>query len=265
MEDTKLTTKQRKLLQIGVVLLLILFMGTFFLFQNRKQEEQPTPKIKNPTVYLQDSKLQVFDDIYDFSDYSDKVSVHYPYLLVTKPKLQTTYIYNLDEKRKVKEVKEILLDYFDNNQLSTKGKTTFYNNTDLGIVCEKGFIKDTDTVYCITKLSRDGVPNMLTMINLKTNKNAGMQTSLTGIYTDLKIINGKMYLGEIDTNTNKSRILVDKQPIDVPNIVSFIYEMKQKPYFASFKSELNKNTESYYLIDHGAAIKQEDNKIYFFK
>lgn len=79
------------------------------------------------------------------------------------------------------------------------------------------------------------------------------------------MINDKIYLGEIDLNTNKSKVLIDKQPIDVPNIVSVIYEMNSKPYFASFKSELNKNTESYYLIEGNQITKQEGNKIYLYK
>ncbi len=265
MEDTRLTTTQRKMLQVGVVVLLALFLGVFFFLRREKNEEQPTPKLKNTTVYLQDSKLQVFDDTYSLVEYSDKVSIHYPYLLVTKPALQTTYIYNLDQKKKEKEVKEVLLDYSENNQLYTKGKTTLFNSVDLGVVCQKGFIKSTDEVLCITNLSKDGVPNMLITINLKTVKNRDLDISQTGILTDLKVINNKIYLGEIDLNTNKSRILVDKQPIDVPNIVSLIYEMKQKPYFASFKSELNKNTESYYSIEENKATKQEGNKIYLYR
>ncbi|QQG40573.1 MAG: hypothetical protein HYV37_03320 [Candidatus Levyibacteriota bacterium] len=262
MENDKntLTKKQRRVFQLGVFILLVLFMIGFFFF-NQKKEEQPT--LKNTTVYLQDDKLKVFDDAYSF-EYPDRMSLHYPYFLVIKPGIQTTYIYNLEQKKKEKEVKEVLLDYSTIGQLYTKGKTTFLNNQDLGVLCEKGFIKSTDDVLCLTKYDVNAVQNMLITINLKTLKNRDLYVS-RGILSDVKVINDKIYLGEIDTHTHKNHILVDKEPIGVPNIISTIYEMNGKPYFASFKSELNNNTESYYLIENDKVTKQKGNRIYLFK
>lgn len=104
---------------------------------NRKE---PTPTLKNTTVYIHDSNLQVFDDSYSLAQFPDRISLHYPYLLVIKPTIQTTYIYNLEHKKKEKEVKEVLLDYSNESQLYTKGKTTFLDEQDLNVLCDKGFI-----------------------------------------------------------------------------------------------------------------------------
>jgi len=49
------------------------------------------------------------------------------------------------------------------------------------------------------------------------------------------------------------------------DIVSIIYEMNGQPYFAAFKSELNQNTESYYLIEGDKVTKREGDKIYLHK
>lgn len=261
-KENTLTNKQRRSLQIGVGILLILFLIGFFLFKNKK--EVVAPKLKNTTVYIQDSKLQVFDDTYSLAQYPDRISLHFPYLLVIKPAEQKTYIYNLEQKTKEKEVKEVLLDYTPNNQLYTKGKTTYLNNQDLGVLCEKGFIKSSDEILCLTKYDINAVNNMLITINLKTLLNRDLYTS-RGILSDVKVVNGKIYLGEIDTYTHKNHILVDKTPIGVPNIISTIYEMNGNPYLASFKSELNKNTESYYLIEGNKAIEQEGDKIYLYR
>lgn len=259
-EESKLTTKQRRLLQFGVVVLVALFILSFFFF---RPNNEIISQLKNTTVYLQNSNLQVFDDSYSL-EYPDRFSLHYPHLLIVKPYEQTTYIYNLEQKKKEIEVKETLLDYSNNNQLYTKGKTTFLNNQDLGVLCEKGFIKSEDEVLCLVKYDRYSVNNMLVTINLKTLKNHDLYIS-KGILSDVKVIGNKIYLGEIDTYTNKSRILVDEEPIAVPNIISAIYEMNGQPYFASFKSEFNGNTESYYSIDDEKVTKQEGDRVYLYK
>ena len=166
MELNPLTQSQRRLLQLGVVLLVTLFLVGYFFFMGKKPTE---PIQKNQTVYVQNSTLYAFDDTYSLKDYSDKVSVHYPYLLVTKPEINTTYIYNLVQKKKEKEVKQTLLDYTNNNQLYTKGKTTFYNDKDIGTLCENGFING-EEILCVTKFDVNGAQNMLVAINPNVQK-----------------------------------------------------------------------------------------------
>ncbi len=257
----EITKKQRRILQIAVAVIVLIFIVGFFFFSRK---EEPIATLKNTTVYIQASKLQVFDDNYDISQYPDRISLHYPYLLIIKPTIQTTYIYNLEQKTKEKEVKEILLDYSNGNQLYNKGKTTFFNERDLGTLCDKGFIKSPEEVLCLVKFNVNAMNNMLITINLNTQKSRDLYIS-QNLLTDLKVINNKIYLGEIDTYNHKNLILVDKEPIGVPTIISAIYEMNGQPYFAAFKSELNGNTESYYLIETDKVTKQEEDKIYLLK
>src|SRR3989344_636065 len=250
-EVNPLNKSQRRLLQLGVVLILSLFLIGYFFFVNKRD---PEPTLKNPTVYLQDSMLYAFDDTYSLAQYPDRISLHYPYLLVIKPALNTTHIYNLEQKKKEKEVSEILLDYINNNQLYNKGKTTYLNDLDLGILCEKGFIKSQEEVLCLTKSNVNAVQNKVVSINTATKKSKDLYAS-KGIISDIKVVNGKTYLGEIDTFNHKNHILIDGKSIGVPNIISIIYEMNEKPYFAAFKSELNQNTENYYLIEDNQVTK----------
>ncbi len=257
----ELTKKQRRILQIAVAIIALVFMAGFLYFT---QKNEPTSTLKNETVYVQNSKLQVFDDNYDVSQYPDRISLHYPYLLVIKPNLQTTYIYNLEQKKKEKEVSEVLLDYSKGNQLYNKGKTSYFNDRNLGTLCDKGFIKSPEEILCLVKFNVNSMNNILITINPTTQKSRDLYIS-QNLLTDLKVINNKIYLGEIDTYNHKNRILVDKEPIGVPNIISAIYEINGQPYFAAFKSELNQNTESYYLIDGGKVTKQEGDKIYLYK
>lgn len=260
-EVNPLNKGQRRLLQLGVALILALFLIGYFFIVNKKE---PEPTLKNPTVYLQDSMLYAFDDTYSLVQYPDRISLHYPYLLVIKPTENTTHIYDLERKKKEKEVQEILLDYTNNTQLYTKGKTTFLNEQDLGILCEKGFIKSPEEVLCLTKSNVNAVQNKVVSINTTTKKSKDLYAS-KGIISDVKVISGKTYLGEIDTFNHKNHILVDDKSMGVPNIVSLIYEMNEKPYFAAFKSELNRNTENYYLINENEVLKQEGDKIYLYK
>jgi hypothetical protein len=257
----ELTKKHRRILQITVAVIALIFVAGFF-FLTRKEE--PITSLKNNTVYVQNSNLQVFDDSYDISQYPDRISLHYPYLLVIKPTIQTTYVYNLEQKVKEKEVKEVLLDYSNSDQLYSKGKTTFLNSRDLGVLCDKGFIKSSEEILCLKKYDVNATDHELVSINSQTLKSRNIYTA-RDILSDVKVINNKIYLGEIDTYNNKNHILVDKEPIAVPNIISVIYEMNGQPYFAAFKSELNGNMESYYLIDGDKVTKQEGDRIYLYR
>lgn len=257
----ELTKKQRIIFQIAVAVITLIFIAIFFFF-NRKEE--PLSALKNNTVYVQNSNLQVFDDSYDLSQYPDRISLHYPYLLVIKPTAQTTHVYNLEQKKKEKDINEVLLDYSNGSQLFTRGKTTFFNDRDLGVLCDKGFIKNSEEILCLKKYDVNASDHELISINSQTLKSKNIYTA-RDILSDVKVINNKIYLGEIDTYNNKNHILMDREPIGIPNIVSMIYEMNGQPYFAAFKSELNGNTESYYLIDEDKVIKQEGDRIYLFK
>ena len=82
----------------------------------------------------------------------------------------------------------------------------------------------------------------------------------------MNFIDKSYYIGEIDFKNNKSYLVINgSKPIKSPNIVSLIYEMNGGVYFASFKSALNQEKESYYAVIENKAAKQEDNKIYLLK
>ncbi|MEN9328812.1 MAG: hypothetical protein RI947_1620, partial [Candidatus Parcubacteria bacterium] len=49
------------------------------------------------------------------------------------------------------------------------------------------------------------------------------------------------------------------------DIVSVIYPLSGKPYFASFKSALNNQKGNYYIIKVGSADKIQNDKINFYK
>lgn len=258
-ELNPLNANLRKLLQVGVALILVVFLIMYFVFLGRGQN-----KVKNNTVYLQNGKLQVFDDSITFNQFPDKIAFHYPYLVVIKPTQKISVVYNLDLKKKEKEVKEIVLDYYNNNALFNRGATTFYNKQDLGILCEKGFIKSQSEILCITKQNANYVNNKLITINIKTREQKEIYSS-NNLITDVTVIGNDIYLGEAEFQSHKNYVYINKEKIEVPDIVSLVYQMKGELYFASFKSVLNNQQESYFSIENGKVSKQEDGKIMFYK
>jgi hypothetical protein len=86
------------------------------------------------------------------------------------------------------------------------------------------------------------------------------------LLTTISVINNEIYTGEIDIETKQNYLSVNKQLTPVNDVVSLVYPLFGKPYFASFKSELNKNTESYYEISGDKIIEQQqDNKVFLHK
>ncbi len=261
MTDIKLNplnTNQRRLLQIGAALMLVVFLTIFFVVSRKSQ----SVTVKNNTVYLQDAKLYLFDEVIPVNQYPDRIVFHYPYLLVVQPEQQKSLVYNLETKIKESEIKQIILDYFKGDSLYNDGNSTHFNKQDLGMLCEKGFIKSPSEILCITKVSKDNIENKLISINTNTKKQKELYIS-KDLLTDVSFIGNSTYLGEIDMYTHKSYIMVDSNRIEVPDVVNLIYQMNGKQYFASYKSAFNGQKEGYYLLEGGKIIKQEDGKIYF--
>lgn len=264
MRDTELFTlnqKQRRKLQFGVILLLVVFIVGYFFFMNKKTNLVGP---KNNTVYLQDSKINVFDDEYSLKPYPDKVLMHYPYLIIVQADKPLTTVYNLETKKKEKEIKDILLDYYQGDSVYNR-KESYFNDKNLDKYCDYAFIRSSADVLCVTKQSREGIENMLIKIN-PTQPNLWIQVYQSkNLLTAVSVINDEIYTGEIDFETKQNYISINKQIFLVDNIVSIIYPLGGKPYFASFKSELNRNTESWYLVHDKNVIKQEGNRIYLYK
>ncbi len=258
-ELNPLNANLRMILQFGVALILVLFLALYFIFLTKGQN-----KVKNNTVYLQNGKLQVFDDPIAFNQFPDEIAFHYPYLVVVKPTQKISTVYNLDLKKKEKEIKELVLDYYNNNVLFNRGATTFYNKQDLGILCEKGFIKSQYEILCVTKQYTNYVENKLILINIQTKSQKDIYSS-NNLITDVTVIGNDVYFGEAEFQNHKNYVYVNKEKIEVPDIVSLIYQMNGKPYFASFKSVLNNQKESHYLINKGNITKQDEGRILFYK
>lgn len=255
MAENNLSTQQRRYLQFGVVFALAVFLVICFVFFN-KTKSPDEPSVKNTSIYIQDSVLYAFDDTVSLAQYPNRVAMHYPYLLAIQPGEQKTSIYNLEERKKEAELDQALLDYSLDGSLRNDGKTTFFNETDLKVLCDKGYIKNPQEVLCLTKVNPNNVENKLIIIDTTTLKKKDVYVS-KNIITDLSFIDGKIYMAELDLYTKKSSIYIDKQKIESPVVVTFFYQQDDKPYFASLKSELNGNVEESYLIEDEKLTKQE--------
>lgn len=252
--------KQQKLLQYGVILILVLFLIVYFVIASRTQGIH----LKNTTVYLENSKLQVFGDAYSLETYPDKILMHYPYLLVIQASKLTTFIYNLETKSKDKELKQAILDYDGKNSLYNQDKFTFFNDKNLNLLCDLGFIKSVDEILCVTKVDPNFAENKLTSINVTSKKQKDVYVP-KNLITAISVINNTTYLGVSDLYTHKSFLTIADKKVEFLDVVSFLYQMDSKPYIASLKSTFNNNIESYYAIDKGSVLRQLGNKIYIKK
>lgn len=253
----KLDASQRRLLQFGVILILFVFLGIYFFIQ---WKGNPIPT--SDEVYLEDTQLHVFNDTYTFNGYPDKIIIHYPYFMYVQGSKSLTTIYNLETKSKEKEVSEVLLDYYDGNIVYNK-KETYFNDKNLGEYCDAAFIKSEHNILCITKKSRDFVDNMLIDIDPdKPNVWVRVYES-DNVLTTASNINENLYIGEINFETKQNYLTVNGKTIPIEAPVNTIYEMSGKPYFASFKSELNDNIGSYFLVESDKIIRQTGDIIHF--
>jgi hypothetical protein len=252
-ELNPLDKNQRKLLQWGVVLMLLVFLIGYFFVVSRK----------NITVYLENQNLHVFDESMTFS-YPDRLSMHYPYLLVVKPEKQMTHVYNLEYKTKEKEIHEVVLDYQNSKLLTVRGASTFFEDQDLGVLCEKGVIKSESEVLCVVKIDLNSMQNKLIAIDIRSMAKKDLYIS-KNLITELSVIDGKYYLGEIGIDNQRNFLVVDGKQMAAPNLVSMIYVLRDKPYFASFKSVLNQQKESYYEINGSSVLEQKGSKITLYK
>lgn len=253
-----LNLKTRRILQVGVVMILSIFLGLYLYLSNNPDH----PISEEKTIYLESSKLHIFDDIYSFNGYPDKLLFHYPYFILIKGNQSKSIIYNIETKNKEKELDEIVLDYFDGNIIYNK-KETFYNDKSLGKICESAFIKSDNEILCITKQSKDAIDNMLITIDSNNPTLWKQVYKSENILTTVAIINENLYIGEINYRTKENFLTINENTIKVENAINLLYQMGNQPYFASFKNELNEN-ESYSLIKDIKIIKQ-DGALYFFE
>lgn len=261
MKDVKinsLTSKQRKLLQIGVLILLAFFLILFFFFQSKGTT-------KRNEVFLENSQLQVFDDTYTFNGYPDKILIHYPYFLLVQANKPLTTIYNLEAKEKVKEVKDVLLDYYDGHIVYNR-KETYFNDKNLGEFCDSAFIKSTNEVLCITKRSRDSIDNMLISINPDKPNLWKQVYQSKNFLTTVTVIGNDLYLGEINVTTKQNYVSKNSISRPIDSVVNIIYSIGKTLYYAGYKSQLNQGKQSFYEFESGkSALDSIENKIVFYR
>lgn len=256
MELNKLNYKTRRILQLSIVLLLLSFLIGWFVFINSRENITDT---KDTTVYIENSTLHVFGDVYSL-DFPNKISMHYPYLLVVEPNSQITHIYNLDQKKLDKNVQKILLDYKNGFVLKNDGRSTYLNNKSLEVLCEKGFIKSESEILCLTKINPNTVENKVISIDPDSLKTKDLYVS-KDIITDFSVINGITYIGEINLHTKQNYLIIGDEKIEVPSVVNLIYQSEGKTYFLSMKGALSENLK-WYKLD-GNSLKDFSNEKIF--
>ncbi|MDA1061256.1 MAG: hypothetical protein O3B47_05725, partial [bacterium] len=131
------------------------------------------------------------------------------------------------------------------------------------VLCEKGFIKSETEVLCLTKVNANTVENKLISITIPDAKQKEIYVS-KDIITDFSVVNDKIYLGEINLHNKQNYLIVDGEKIEVPSVVSLIYEMDKNPYFATLKGALSEQ-EVYYQIESGKISSRSSNKIFLYR
>jgi hypothetical protein len=265
-----LTTETRNKLKIGVLLVVIAFfiiygIVMYFKYVPTKAQEEPA---ENNTIVFSQPTLTFFSLHEQLSIYPDRITIHDPYLIVVRPNEWKSEIYNMQTKRKEKEVNEVILDYFEGNFVYNKqGVETYYNKKNLNILCDQAFIKSPNEIFCVTRPDKDQQTNELVVINTQTlvqNPVYKSSNVITAIYYDKDI-----FIAEYDFATQKASLMVNTLSTPIDDLINVIYPMKNKMYAASFKSLRNSKIESYYEIptsDKNISAKlAERRKIIFYK
>ncbi len=266
-----LSPEKRHQLKTGLSLVAIIFVAIYSVVMYIKYFSHPaqSKSVKdNEQVIFQQPTLNFFQFQQTLNEYPDRITIHYPYLVIVRPKEFRSEIYNMETKRKEKEVNEVLLDY-DNGLMvyNKQGYHTYFNKTDLGILCDQAFIKSKTDILCITRPNQDKQQNKLITINPETLTQKDVyesQNVLTAIY----FYKGPFYVGEYNFIKNRAYITVNGQTASSGDLVNIIYPIRDNIYAASFKSLRNNHTESYYKIVMDQKIKTkliEKERIIFYR
>jgi hypothetical protein len=246
---------RKKIIIFSVILGTVLFLCLFFYFSGNHKSQHgatTTTATKNVTgsVVFEQPNLYIFDGRQLLNQYPDTIRFHFPYLLVITPGdyQQTSTVYSLTERQKVKVFNKVLLDYSNGNILYSNGKTTFYNKTNLNISCSQGYIKDKVTIFCLTPKADDPLDNKIISINPQT-LNTQDYFSSDKLITTFTFIQNTLFVGEEDTTTQKPYLHVGDNEIELPTQADIIYTMNEKPYYATFKVSDSNRDASYYVIE----------------
>lgn len=249
---SELSPEKRQQLKIIVILVAIVFCVIYGTVMFLKYTQEPTAgkqTKENGQVVFEQPKLKFFNYTQQLSAFPDRITIHHPYLIIVRPNELKSEIYNIDTKRKEKEIKEVILDYFNGDMVYNKqGYRTYFNDKDLGLLCDQAFIQSKTAVLCIIRPDQNKQDNKFISINPETFEQKDIyqsQNVLTAVYFD----KDTLYIGEYDFVKNKSFVTANGKTALVGDLVNIIYPMEDKMYAASFKSLRNKQIESYYEIE----------------
>ncbi|MGH7204405.1 MAG: hypothetical protein ACREHC_08230, partial [Candidatus Levyibacteriota bacterium] len=167
--------ENKKLQTIVIISGIALFFGILLVYYLARlgvfAEDTKKTKVLNNRVTFEQPKLSVFDETRYINVFPDTIHIHYPYLMVVVPEdtKQITTIYSLEEKKQIVIFHDILLDYSNKNFLyNYHGGNTFFNNKNLKLHCDQGFIKSNIEILCIVPKASDPMDNKLISINPQT-------------------------------------------------------------------------------------------------
>lgn len=248
----KQKNKKRKIIFLlgGIVI----FFSILFVYYLAKlgifSEEKTEPQVRNNLVVFAQPKLAIFDTTRYINEFPDTVRMHYPYMLVIVPedKKKITTVYSLDAKKEVAALHDIALDYGNGKFLyNYHGGETRYAEKALGVSCTQGFIKNEREILCIMAKGNDPLENKLISIDPQTLEKKEIYSS-ANLLSTVSVIDGKLYIGEQNIETEKYYLVVGQQIMESSTPIDLIYPMQGKVYFATFKTVATKRAAAFYEV-----------------
>lgn len=254
----------------GFFLIIILMVWNGIGVITQLFQPQKTSVASQGSVIFMQPDLLVFSDHVRLNQFPDKIQIHYPYLLVITPgeKTYKTLVYSLTEQKRIKQFAQVLLDYNGNDSLTTDGKETFFNTTNLKTYCSQGYIQSSTRVLCETPKSDDPLDNKLIAINPKTLEKDDVYSS-RNLLGSLTIIQNTLYIAEQNISTHKHYLTGNGKTAEIPLQADIIYPMGKQVFVASFKVTTPFKEARYdevFLSNTGMTTRlQEQGRIILFK
>lgn len=252
-----------------VIIVILMLWNGYGAIRQLLQPQQSSVEPQGNVIFTQPDLL-VFSDHLRLNQFPDRIQIHYPYLLVITPgeKTHQTAIYSLTEQKLVKQVSSVLLDYNGRDTLSTNGKDTFFNITNLQTYCSQGYIQSSTRVLCETPKTDDPLDNKLIAINPSTLEKEDVYSS-NNLLGSLTVIGNTLYLAEQNIATHKNYLTVNGKIAEIPLQADIIYPMGKRVFVASFKVTTPVKEARYdevFLSNMGATTRlQEKGRIVLFK
>lgn len=254
---------------IGIVIIIVLFFaGLFVWYLSKFGGGEKAKTFQNNTIVFEQPRLKIFDETLYLNEFPDKILVHDSSVIVVKPERadQVTTVYDVNTKGQVDTHNDIVLDYLNKNFLYNKhGIQTFYNEKDLKIHCDKGFIQDTTRILCVTAKQKDPLDNKLISINPQTLEKHDLyspQSLITAVY----FANGVIYMGQTNIASKRTFLQVGDIVIPTPTQVDILFPLQGIMHYATLKSSSLQRQAAYYQIEkNNDLVLQETGRIVFYK